>query len=163
MEVKYSQSQTQKIADKSVYLMKKRILAGLNKNDVPFKEYSAKPFAMPSGATTKGTLAKVDKQFFKSKKTGNLWVVIKGGYLALKKARSPEGGDKVDLTVTGGMLRSLGVTKVSSGSFTIGFTRSEEAQKMYWQIAKGRDPIGLSPNDLKELTPLLQTGLEFYE
>lgn len=141
--------------------MKARILSGKDKNDNDFKAYSYRPFAMPAGATTKGALKLLgaNKQYFETK-TGATWVVIKGGYLALKKARSPEWDGTVNLTVTGAMLRSMAVMQRGVNMFKIGFTRSEEAQKMIWQIVKGRDGFGISPKDLESLKPLLSENLE---
>ena len=163
MKIIYKQSQIDKIANKSLFLIKKRILDGIDKTDTPFKPYSKNAFAMPIGSTTKGAVKKLGDgiKYFRTK-TGT-WIVVLGGYEALKKARSPEWDGKVNLTITGAMLRSMAITKQGQNSYTIGFTRAEEAQKMFWQIAKGRDGMGLSPNDLKELTPLLNEGFDIIE
>jgi hypothetical protein len=160
MKITYSNAQLQKIANVSLLSIKKRILSGLDKDDKEFKQYSSKPFVMPAGATTKGALKKLGKdgvQYFN--RNNATWVLIKGGYLALKKARAPEWSGKPDLTSTGAMLRSMAITKIENNSFTIGFTRSEEALKMYWNILRGRNPMGLSPSDLRGLTELLHNGL----
>jgi len=81
-----------------------------------------------------------------------LWVVVKGGYLSLKKAiyKQTEYKGDVNLWQTGAMMRALTVVKSTNNEITIGFTRSEEAQKALWNKEMGREFMGLTDEELKD-------------
>jgi hypothetical protein len=53
------------------------------------------------------------------------------------------------------MMRRLGVLRVSDNKITIGFKRAEEAEKMLWNINKGRDPLGLPEDQWDEVVDKL--------
>lgn len=125
-------------------------LAGIDKNGLPFKAYSSRPFAAPSGAFPKRVLAKLEEtgelEWFRAA-SGGLWVVVLGGYAMLKKLKRPGDGGKVNLSDTGRMLGSLTLLSANNNKITIGFTRREEAEKMQHNISIGRNPMGLPPKD----------------
>jgi hypothetical protein len=158
MIIGISEKGMKRLGMKVVSLIKENTLAGFDKDGLAFKSYSTRPFAMPSGATTKRALGKLDKDggLVWFKKDGKaIWVVVLGGYLALKKARYPKGRGVPNLTATGAMMRSLGVLRVSDNKITIGFKRAEEAEKMLWNINKGRDPLGLPEDQWDEVVDKL--------
>lgn len=163
MLIPLSNTGLQRIGLKVVELITLRTLEGKDYEDKPFKPYSTKPFAMPSGATTKSSLKVLGKDNFSyfRTKSGSLWIVVKGGYQALKKARMSgtdyTGG--VNLSLSGAMLRGLKVISSSANLVKIGFSRSELAQRAYFNEAKGRKFLGISPKDLENLKPTILDGI----
>ena len=146
-----------KLGAQMVTLIVKRTQSGYDVNDQNFKRYSSLPFAMPAGAMTKRTRTSMEADeelSYFSTKTGATWVVIKRGYATYKryimKNATSSGG--VNLTVTGNMLRSIGIKSVSVNNIKLGFNRTEEAEKAVWNIAKGRNFFGLSPKDINKLS-----------
>jgi len=93
---------------------------GIDKDGNPFKAYSTKPFAMPSGAVAnkqkmkKVTDTKRTKKgivsFHKTKK-GSLWVTWLNGYKEYKRIMFGQ-SDKVNLFNTGNMVDSFAVLRV---------------------------------------------------
>ena len=150
-----------KLGKQMITLIQKRTQSGYDIEDKEFIPYSKKPFAMPVGAMTKRTLKALslkrnkDEVVFFRKEGRALWVVIKGGYYRYKQfAKTNAAGysvDTVSLTMSGSMLRSLTVINASNNQIKIGFNNTAEASKAIWNIAKGRNFFGLSPNDIKKL------------
>ncbi len=147
-----------------------RTSEGKDQAGKPFKPYSTKPFAMPLGAYKQNTTQRQRKnlkdrdltQIITSKRTGNKWILIKGGYAAFKYARFPSRSGKVDLQVRGmrgGMLSNLQVIKIGENSFTIGFTTEEMRDLAKWNIAKGRDFLGLTKEEQEELIRVISEGV----
>lgn len=143
-------------ARQSVALIKERTLNGLDINDEPFKPYSTRPFKLPSGAVTKRArkLLLKEKKIQYFKRNGRLWMVVFGGYAALKKAiyKQTNYGGGVNLTLTFSMLRNLQIINIKRNEFIIGFKSREASQKAEWNIAKGRQFFGLSPKDVEFLS-----------
>ena len=145
-----------------------RTAEGFDANNKPFDDYSTRPFKMPSGAITKGNrkvLLKDGKLHYFKTKTGALWVVIEGGYVALKKVmfRKTSYGGTVNLMATGKMLRAVKIVQVvntkTGGRIQIGFTRAEEAEKAKWNAEKGREFLGITDEELyndKQLDEILK-------
>jgi len=133
--------------------IRKRTLEGKDKDGKPFKEYSTRHFAMPSGATTKAALNRLESagKLFWFKKGESEWVVIEGGYKALKAAWKPQFGGTVNLTLTGQMMKDLSVIELSSDVITIGFNKEENAEKALWNIDRGRDFLGIEDKELEKL------------
>lgn len=132
-------------------------LRGIGADGQPFAPYSTKPFARPAGGITKKAIATLKASgeitFFK-REGKSTWVVIEGGYLALKKAMRPADGDTPNLTDKGSMLRALTVVSVTGDEIVIGFTRESESEKAFWHNVAGktlRKFLGLPDADLKEI------------
>ena len=147
----------------AVELVVERTLAGQDRHGQAFRPYSTRPLAIPAGSTTKGALKKLAQQedglfYFTSPKTGSLWVLIEGGYAALKAARYPKDEGAVNLSATGRMLRSLGVVAQDGDSVTIGFSRTEEAEKAGWNI-ETRDFLGLTDDQERTVADVLGAGV----
>lgn len=150
-----------KLGKQMITLIQKRTQSGYDIEDKEFIPYSKKPFAMPVGAINKGVLKKLmykknrNEVIFFNKNKDKLWVVIKGGYYRYKQfAKTNNSGysvDTVSLTMSGSMLRSLTVINASNNQIKIGFNNTDEANKAYWNIQKGRNFFGLSPNDIEKL------------
>jgi hypothetical protein len=145
-----------KLGAQMVTLIVKRTQSGMDITDKKFKAYSTRPFAMPAGAINRRTLKALDQDeqitYFKTK-IKSTWVIVEGGYATYKrylmKNATSSGG--VNLTITGSMLRSMNVKSTGENSLIIGFNRTEEAEKAMWNINKGRNFFGLSPNDISKL------------
>ena len=145
-------------------------LKGLDRFGNAFKPYSSKPFAMPAGALKQKArlaLGKDGVKWFRAA-SGSMWVVITGGYVALKSAQRPSGAD-VNMSDTGGMLRSMTVVQASAtGGVVIGFSRPEMAELAYYHTVSGagpsrviRDFLGLPDNQIEELAKReLQGGIQ---
>ena len=155
-------------------------LAGFDKDGKPFNKYSDKPFAMPAGAVSNKTKLKQAQKkskntpdpivkVFTNNKTGGIWITWMGGY---KDYKTMMGHDaKVNLSFTGGMLKSFGVLKVLEQwktdsifegqkftlpipeiEITLGWQDKEKAKIAYWNKQRGRDILGLP---YKKLNPLV--------
>lgn len=161
------------------FIIKRRIGQGKYLEGTTSEQYSTKPFGMPLGAATKvlgsKILSAVKKQknvkagnttigpdefkIYTSPKTGNLWVVIGGGY---KRYREMGGRDssKIDLNWSGRFLRNLGIIPGTEqpSSVEVGFTSSDEKQKALWHNVMGAGKsrrkhifMGLTEDEKKEL------------
>lgn len=133
--------------------IRKRTQEGRDKDGKPFKPYSTRYFAMPSGATTQAALKRLESagNLFWYKKGKSEWVVIKGGYKALKAAWKPQFGGTVNLTLTGQMMKDLSVIALPKDGIQIGFNREENAEKALWNIDRGRDFLGMEDKELERL------------
>lgn len=133
--------------------IRKRTLEGKDKDGKPFKGYSTRPFAMPAGAATKGAISRLESSggltWFSSGKSK--WILIKGGYRAYKAVRKPQDGGVVNLTLSGQMMKDLGVIALPTDGITIGFNRKENAEKALWNIERGRDFLGVEDSVLEKL------------
>lgn len=156
------------IANRFAYIIAKRTEDGLDKNGMPFKPYSTKPFKMPSGAATKkakmNLLSKGELKYFKTK-GGKLWIVVTSGYLGYKMANYTKTSfdGKPNLMMTGQMMAAFMPILFSDAGFSLGFSRPEEAQKMLWNIQKGRDILGMTDKDLQdpELLTMIASSIKF--
>ena len=139
MQIIFKKEALSKFALKVISLMRENTLNGISADGSPFAAYSSKPFVMPAGAVTQKALKKLDKQgsiyWFKAKSSGNLWVLIQGGYKALREAKGR--GLDVDLTDTGQMLRALIPVDFKENEIKIGFTNAEAAEKAYYHCVAG--------------------------
>jgi hypothetical protein len=159
MKVKYGHKELMGIGQQLVKIILERTESGIDAQGNEFKEYSERPFAMPSGAIPKGTRALMLEQgklsyFKRNKKT---WVVIKDGYISLKKTiyRKTNWDGRPNLIMTGKMLRAMKVVNVGNNKIVIGFMRSEEAEKAGWNAERGREILGINDNDMND-TALMQ-------
>ena len=119
---------------------------GIDRFGKPFRKYSIKPFAMPYPAylnfSTKASIKRNKKNESVSyfKRDGALFVVIKGGYNALKKERFQTGDNTVNLQVRGarggGMLGELVTGDIKENSITVKFKTSEKTTAQYEYEAK---------------------------
>jgi len=149
-----------------VKVIRARTLSGLDKHGREFKPYSTKTFAMPAGGATKRARQILVKdgaiQYFTTG-SGSLWMLV-NGYLALKRATYKKTGwnGQVNLTMTGQMLGSMTVIEQGDNTVTIGFNRTEDALKAFWNIEKGRDFFGLSDEELRNpvIADILKSGIK---
>lgn len=149
------------VAKQAITLIKKRTEQGNDIDDKPFKPYSDKNFVMPAAAIKKGQRTAMNKagllEYFNVGKGDSAvqWVVVIGGYVVYKKYYMAKAqgysANTVNLTLTGSMLRSMNIKQISGNNISIGFNRSEEANKAVWNISKGRNFFSLSPNDVKKI------------
>lgn len=152
-----------KLANAGIVIIRKRTLKGqfLEGSSADASRYSTKPFTMPLGAASKflhnklskeksfkvfkghkesrkeiASVQDTDYKIFKSKRTGNLWVLFKGGY---RQYRQMAGKDvtNTSLTWSGRMLRNLGIIKAENKKAEIDFKSPEEQQKAAWQTLLG--------------------------
>lgn len=167
-----------------VFIIRRRVGMGKYLEGTTSEQYSVKPFGMPLGAATKvlgsairsaiekgkavalkskgktfTTIAPDEAKIYTSPKTGNLWVVIGGGY---KRYREMGGRDssKIDLNWSGRMMRNLGIIPGSEqpSSVEVGFTSADEKNKALWHNVMGAGKsrrkhvfMGLTPDEKKEL------------
>jgi hypothetical protein len=139
--------------------IRENTLAGIDAHGKPMKGYSTRPFARPMGGIPKNVRLQLDKEgkiTYYRKKGRATWVVIEGGYLALKSAWYEDGG-KVNMTATGKMLRSMRV-RLEGDKIIIEFSREEEAEKAYWHNVSGagksrviREFLGLPDDQASEI------------
>lgn len=158
-----------KIGNRVISLIIQRTTEGKDINGKPFRGYSTRPFALPAGATTKRALAilvKDGRASYFTTRAGSLWVVIKDGYKALKEAEFAKAGGAGGVTLqrTGRMLRAMTVTSVNASppGIVLGFTRTEDAQKAFWNQQRGRVFFGITAEEFgndSEIAKLLVEGL----
>lgn len=144
----------------AVELVVERTLAGTDRHGQAFRPYSTRPLAVPAGSITKAAQGRLggNLELFTSAKTGALWALVEGGYAALKAARYPQDGGGVNLSATGAMLRGMGVVAQDADSVTIGFSRTEEAEKAGWNV-ESRDFLGLTDAQAAEVGDVLGGGV----
>jgi len=165
---KYELSKITQIALHCLRLIRDRTQDGLDVNDMPFKAYSTRTFKMPVSNGTKRALGILKSQGDVEYRIlgGVKYAIVKGGYLNYKRAYIQSSGNswngKVDLTMTGAMLRDLNVIETSNNSFKLGFTNIEMSQRALKNIDRGRDFLGLSPKNMQDsrLIELLGEGLQ---
>lgn len=169
IKIKYSEQAINRIGLQALRLIRKRTLSGLDAEDKPFKPYSTKALSMPSGWFRKmhlKELVKAKEAFYFKDKNGSLKVLIKGGYFSYKTAVMKRLGgtaNTVNLSLTGAMLRGMQVISTDNNSLQIGWGNINLALRTKGNIDRGRNFLGLSPNDLKDSTllSLLADGIMF--
>lgn len=172
MRIVFSSAAAGKVVFQVLKLIKQNTRVGIDADGQPFAPYSTLPFVRPAAGLQKKALKSLEQSklltYFNTKE-GKLWVLIQGGYAALKKAQYP-GDNTVNLSAKGSMLRSLGVLSVDEGGGVIGFTRQEEAEKASYHILTGagkrktlRNFLGLSDATIhgdEKLQSLISGGIE---
>lgn len=103
--------------------------------------YSQKPFAMPTGGSRIKNYDRVVKdstkvELFTSKATKQPWMIVKGGYKALRemRGRNPDGDYLQD---TGNMLNALSAVERANNEAAIVFTDAKAAQRAFWLTVSG--------------------------
>lgn len=139
---------------------------GIDSKGIAFKQYSFKPFGLPAaaffkfiGVTALKRLNKNDYSYYK--KNGSLWILIKGGYLQLKRARFKTGETTPNLQVIGmrgGMLGSLTYKVQNANTSIIQFSNQRASTLAYYhnEVGAGKSKVirhflGLPDKDIKEL------------
>lgn len=156
------------LALKFISIIRARTLRGLDKQGNPFKPYSTKPLAIPSGAITK----RAAKELVKSQeaayfeRNGKLWIVIQGGYKAAKAAmkKQTDWDGTVNLSLSGAMLKDLTpLTYDTEGNITIGFASTENAKKARYNRFYGREFLGLTDAEMNapDVQELILRALKF--
>lgn len=169
MRIEYRLEQVKRIALHCIKLIQDRTLKGLDKDGNEFKKYSERPFKIPYGAGNNRTIKMLlSNESAVIRKIGNeIYVIIKTGYAGYKKAymSNTTYDGTVNLSMTGAMLRDLTPLSYDNSSFTIGFNNIELAERASFNIQRGRDFLGLSPNDLldKRLQELLAENFDIIE
>ena len=156
-----------KVGFYAISLIKERTGQGKDAKGADFKDYSRNPFAMPYGFLKKHK-RKVDdfvasgKMQIITRDGKQTWVVIKEGYSFYKEhfSRNYEGG-KVNLKLSGEMLKAMTVTGSDGKSFTIGWVRPELAERAFYNEEKGREFLGLTDDDLNEIYEFIKDDIEF--
>ena len=109
------------------------------------ENYSVKPFAMPLLAAGVGVGEKLYGMATKKQgaslfvaNSGNLWVVITGGYKNVRELAGYQ-SSKVDLTWSGRMLGNLGILpgSITPGEASLGFTLKEAKERALWHNVMG--------------------------
>jgi hypothetical protein len=145
-----------------------RTQAGQDADGKPFAPYSTRDLYIPAGATTKAARVKLDAQgkltYFTYVRTRTLWIVVEGGYAALKKARYPQDSGRVNLTASGAMLRGLRPVRVTrsekGGEVVLGFSRDELAQRASYVEKQGRRFLGLTSAEQAALGEMIEGGVQ---
>lgn len=123
------------IANKAIELINEQIAEGKDIEGNSYR-YSDKPFFMPYNKKLAAKFGKKSGAFAVVKRGESLGMIIKGGYLSIRKIKGrEENGDF--LQDTGAMLKSLGVIKSDTASATIGFRDSLQASKAFWLSYSG--------------------------
>lgn len=145
----------------AVQLVLDRTTAGRDRFGQAFRPYSTQRLAVPSGSTTTAARKRLEAagaiEYFTSKRSGGLWMLVEGGYAALKAARYPQDGGAVNLRATGAMLDGLGIVAQDGDSVTIGFASVPESLKAGWNIAS-RDFMGLTSAETGEVAGVIEDG-----
>lgn len=135
-----------RLANRGIAIIRERTIKGefLDGSSSNAGQYSTTPLPLPFGKFTKMTQKKIlkgdvlsgDYRIFTNLKSGNTWIIIKGGY---KKFRELAGKDtaNVSLSWSGRMLRNLGVLNVDKTTAVLGFSSEEEKQKAIWHNVMG--------------------------
>ena len=155
VKIEYSQQQLKRIGIHLVSLIRDRTAKGKDKDGLPFKEYSQRPFTIPYANATKAAI----KQLVKEKKAmiftdaNNVKkAIIFNGYLDYKKLvyKDTSYDGTVNLIMTGRMLANFGVINVSGNKIVLGFNDTQMAERAKANIRLGRDFLGLSPEDKRD-------------
>lgn len=148
-------------------LIEDNVAAGVDRKGNAFAPYSTRPFARPLGGVPKRAISYLKSsnaiQIFTTKR-GSLWMVVEGGYAALKTAiRQSSSG--VDMQLTGDMMKQLAVLSTSDNGIVIGFLTAEAAEKAYYATVAGagksrviRDFLGLTDQQWDQAVQKTLTG-----
>ncbi len=163
------------IGSGALYIIKKRtmrgkFLAGSTGTD----QYSTNPLPLPAASLTKKgvqnfnkLVADGDASFFRSKKSGKLWILLKDGYKGLRELVGKE-TDKVRLSWSGKMMRNFKIlrTTVARGSVQLGWTDSKLAQiaSYHNDLGAGKSKIthkfvGLSKGEVRQMANKLKRSI----
>ena len=154
MQVSWSAKDMELIGYRLKEIIMERSLEGRDKNNQPFRDYSTRPFAMPAAAIQKYVRKQLERndeiRYFKRNRT--LFGVILYGYKRLKSLIYAKAGGygNVNLWATGEMWGDFDVIKSGENYVKLGFTRPRSAAVMYYNIQRGRDPLGISEKDMKD-------------
>lgn len=158
LKAKINPASIDKVAQRYVEIIVERTTEkSLDKDGNPFKSYSTRTYAKPAGTITKRGAEELKRQgklkYFK--RNGKLWIVIIGGYAAEREAvMKNSAGDplKVTLIRTGNMWQNFGVVQIdaANGFFRLGMIGAEQAEKLKYNIEKGRNPMGLTALELND-------------
>lgn len=154
------------VGQRVVELINENVAAGRGP-DGELAPYGVHPFARPIGGLPKVVVKRLDDAGAIQRFTtagGQQWIVVLGGYVALKRALNPAWTGKVDLAVTGDMMRQLSVIRADGEGIEIGFLTREASEKAFW-IENARRPrhfLGLTTEQYASLGDVLdETDLEF--
>ena len=156
-----------KVGFYAISLIKERTGQGKDAKGSDFKPYSTRMFAMPYGFLKKQK-ALVEK-FVKSKEMTMItrdgkqtWVLIAKGYSFYKEnfSRNWEGG-KVNLKLSGEMMKAITVIGTDGKSFTVGWVRPELAERAYYNEEKGREFLGLTDEDMSKIYDFVADEINF--
>ena len=165
VKIEYSQQQLKRIGLHLVSLIRDRTAKGKDKDGLPFKEYSQRPFDIPYANATKAAIKQLVKEgkavlFMRN---GKKMALIKTGYLEYKQLVYKNTGydGTVNLMLTGRMMQDLNVIQLDNNRIVIGFNNAEMAQRAGFNAMRGREFLGLSNADLNDvrLKELLSEGL----
>jgi hypothetical protein len=163
-----SEKLLRRVGLKAATMIVDRTQAGQDADGKPFAPYSTRDLYIPAGATTKAARVKLDEQgkltYFTYVRTRSLWIIVQGGYAALKMARYPQDSRRVNLTASGAMLRGLRPVRVTrtekGGEVVLGFSRDELAQRASYVEKQGRRFLGLTSAEEAKLEGLVEGSVE---
>ena len=157
-------------------ILKRRIQdEGKDSKGNPWKKYSTKPMLIGYPKTGGTSVAKIVYKKLagsKTKRRDLKWVTVKGrklfelsgGYLEAKKIFAPEQGGKVDFTVKGDMMRSIGVVNKSSNeniiTVTVGARNDLEKKKLEGNEKKRPGILLPSDSEIKKVEKTLSLYIE---
>lgn len=134
----------QLVAHRAVEMIQENIDAGVSVDPSgrasPFEPYSTRPFARPIGGLTKATIKRLDdagqiERF--QREGGRQWIIVLGGYVALKRAMNPAWTGEVDLANTGEMRRQIAVLRADENGIEIGFLTAQTSRIAFYHNVAG--------------------------
>ena len=161
MDIPFTRKLFLLLGSKALAFIEEAAADGEDRDGKPYA-YSTKPFARPVGGLNKTQLGRLmlkrntkgDDPAVKPFQTaaGNLWLLIKGGYLSFKEIAFRRAGGGPFLQATGDMFRAMNVVAATDQSATIGFTDEEAARRAFFLNVAGAGPsrktwkfLGLRP------------------
>jgi hypothetical protein len=147
---------TRKIMARAEYIMRRRTQKGefLEGSSPGAESYSDEPYAQPAGSLTdqvRDQLPEDETSYFETN-DGDLWLVIEGGYEAVRKAKGLPTG-RVDLTDQGDMLsamRSDATVQDDQVQMLVGYIDGASPQEAM-QIARYHNIEGAGQSEVKRV------------
>lgn len=126
-----------RVAIRTSELLFDQIKQGIDQDGKKY-QYSTKPFVRPAGGlrTTKALQKSGDVKFFTAKKSGNMWVYIKGGYKAYREMKGRSGDDDF-LQFSGRMLQGMATRVTGNNTAEVYFVDQQAAKQAFWLTIGG--------------------------
>jgi len=122
----------QRIALRTVELLNDQLRQGIDSDGKRYS-YSTKPFVRPLGRLRnyKQLAKRGEISLFTAKRSGNLWIYVKGGYRAYRAmtGRDPDGDF---LTYSGRMLQAMGGRALNDKNAQVFLADPQAARQVFW-------------------------------